>query len=451
MPASTLPAEIRPPGPAHVPLLGHSFAFARDPLAFLTRVSREFGDIAYFRLGSVDVYFVNHPDLVREVLIAQRASFTISPLRDRLRPVIGLGLFTSRGDLHARQRRLMQPVFRKSRIEGYAHHMTDLAQRTRDRWHSGAEIEVAEEMMRLTMFVAAKTLFSHDIEGDSDAVSRNVSLLLEYFTRLVSPFFSFLLKLPLPSTLRFRRAVRDLDAVIYRMIEQRRASGGAGEDLLARLMQAKDDETQDQMTETQLRDEVLTLLIAGHETTANLLAWTLFLLSQDPAADERMHAEVKSVLGGRKSFAPADTDRMPYSRQVILEGLRLYPSGWFIGRLALADVRLGRHTVPEGSVVMLSQYVMQRDARFYDAPERFRPERWTEKFEAELPRGAFFPFSAGDRHCIGEGFAWQEALLILATLIEKWRFVLAPGQNIRPRPSVTLRPDAPIRTIVYSR
>lgn len=444
-------ATFRPPGPADLPLLGSSLSFARDPIAFLERTAKTYGDIAYFRLGSVNVFFVSHPDLVREVLITQRTSFTISPLRERLRPVVGHGLFTSGGQLHAIQRRLMQPVFRKSRIEGYADSMAALARRTRDRWKAGQEIDSTEEMMQLTMFIASIALFGHDIEDDAEAVSSNMTLLLEYFTRLVSPFFSVLLKLPLPSTLRFHAAVRDLDAVIYRMIERRRASPGAGDDLLTRLMQAKDDETQAQMTEQQLRDELLTLLIAGHETTANLLGWTLYLLAQAPDKDALVHAELKSVLGGRSVISVADVDQLPYLRNVIMEGLRLYPSGWFIGRRALADVRLGGYDVPKDSVVMLSQYIMQRDGRFYEDPAEFRPERWTEKFERELPRGAFFPFSAGDRHCIGEGFAWQEALLILATLLERWRLELVPGQRIRPRPSVTLRPNTGIRMIVQAR
>jgi cytochrome P450 len=278
-----------------------------------------------------------------------------------------------------------------------------------------------------------------------------MTFLLEHFTRLFSPFFSFMLKLPLPSTLRVRATVRDLDAVIYRMIERRRSNPGAVDDLLTRLMQAKDDETQTQMTERQLRDELLTLLIAGHETTANLLCWTLFLLAQAPDKDALVHAEVRAVLDGRPGFTAADADRLPYLRKVIMEGLRLYPPGWFIGRRALADVRLAGYDVPKDSVVMLCQYVMQRDGRFYDAPSEFRPERWTEQFEKALPRGAFFPFSAGDRHCIGEGFAWQEALLILATLLERWRLELVPGQRISPRPSVTLRPNTGIRMIVRSR
>lgn len=432
-------------------MLGSSLGFARDPIAFLERTARTYGDIAYFRLGSVNVFFVSHPDLVKEVLITQRQHFTLSPLRERLRPVVGNGLFTSGGQLHATQRRLMQPVFRKSRIESYAGAMAALARRTRDHWTPGQEIDSTEEMMQLTMFVASIALFGHDIEDDAEAVSSNMTLLLEYFTRLVSPFFSLLLKLPLPSTLRVRAAVSDLDAVIYRMIEQRRANPGAGDDLLTRLMQARDDETQAQMTEQQLRDELLTLLIAGHETTANLLGWTLFLLAQAPEEDALVHAEARAALGGRAGFTAADADRLPYLRKVILEGLRLYPSGWFIGRRALADVRLGGYGVPKDSVVMMSQYIMQRDRRFYEDPAQFRPQRWTEQFEKELPRGAFFPFSAGDRHCIGEGFAWQEALLILATLLERWRLELVPGQRILPRPSVTLRPNTGIRMIVQAR
>jgi cytochrome P450 len=414
-------------------------------------MARQYGDIANFRLGGVDAYFVSHPDLVREVLIAQRASFTLSPLRKRLEMVVGQGLFTSEGELHARQRRLMQPVFRKSRIEAYARHMVSLAQHTRDRWAPGAEIDLAAEMMKLTMFIAAKTLYDHDIEGESDSVSRNLATLLGSFARLMSPFLRPALRLPLPSTLRVRKAIRELDEVIYGMIEQRRASAASGQDLLSLLMQAKDDQTQAQMTEKQLRDELLTLLIAGHETTANLLAWTFYLLAQAPEADAKLHAEARALLGGRSAFTTADTDAMKYGKQVILEGLRLYPPGWFIGRAALTEVTLGAYTLPKGAMVIMSQYVMHRDARFFEQPESFRPERWSEQFQERLPRGAYFPFSAGDRHCIGEGFAWQEALLLLATLVERWRFELLPGQRIRPKPSVTLRPDRPIRAFVRPR
>jgi cytochrome P450 len=441
----------RPPGPRGLPLIGEARSFARDPLAFLSGAADRYGDIVNFRLGRLDVYFVRHPDYVREVLITQRASFTMTSLRAKINAVVGEGLFTSRGELHARQQRLMLPVFRKSRIEAYAGQMAELSQRMRDQWQAGATIDIADEMMKLTMLIAAQALFEQDIGGDTQSVSRNIGITLEFFTRLSSPFLKLSLALPLPATLRFKKAVRDLDAVIYRMIERRRDTAATGKDLLSLLMQARDDETNVQMTEKQLRDEVLTLLIAGHETTANVLAWTFYLLAQRADAEQRMHEEAKAVLGGRAAFVAADLDRLVYTRRVMQEGLRLYPPGWFVGRQAQADVQIGGYTVPRGAVVLVSQYVTHRDARFFADPHQFKPERWEGDLEERLPRGAYFPFSAGDRHCIGEGFAWQEALLILATLAERWRFELVPGQQIRPRPSVTLRPDGPIRMIVHPR
>jgi cytochrome P450 len=414
-------------------------------------VAEKYGDISTFRLGRMEVFFVRHPDLVREVLLAQRANFTMTSLRAKINAVVGEGLFTSRGELHSRQQRLMLPVFRKSRIEAYAAQMAELSRHARDQWQNGSSVDVADEMMKLTMLIAARALFAHDIGDDTRNVSRNIGICLEVFTRLSSPFLKLSLALPLPSSLRLKQAVRELDAVIYRLIERRRTGGAKGDDVLSLLMQARDDETQGQMTEKQLRDEVLTLLIAGHETTANVLSWIFYLLSEAPAVDARLHDEARSVLGAREGFAAGDVDRLKYAQHVILEGLRLYPPGWFVGREAQADVRLGGYTVPKGSIVMLSQYVMHRDARFFDEPERFKPERWDGGLLERLPRGAYFPFSAGERHCIGEGFAWQEALLVLATLVERWKFELVPGQSIRPRPSVTLRPDGPIKMIVRPR
>ena len=399
----------------------------------------------------MDVFFVRHPDLVREVLLTQRASFTMTSLRAKINAVVGEGLFTSRGELHARQQRLMLPVFRKSRIEAYAAQMAELSRHSRDQWQNGAVVDVAAEMMKLTMLIAARALFAHDIGDDTRSVSRNIGICLEVFTRLSSPFLKLSLALPLPSSLRLKRAVKELDTVIYRMIERRRRDGTGGNDVLSLLMQARDDENQRGMSEKQLRDEVLTLLIAGHETTAHVLSWIFYLLSQAPEIDERLHAEARAVLGGRSGFDAADVDRLSFARHVILEGLRLYPPGWFVGREAQANVQLAGYTIPKGAIVMLSQYVMHRDARFFDEPERFKPDRWADGLLERLPRGAYFPFSAGERHCIGEGFAWQEALLVLATLAEHWRFELVPGQTIRPRPSVTLRPDGEIKMIVRPR
>lgn len=424
---------------------------ARDPLGFLAGIARRYGDIAYFKLGANRVYYVSNAAYIWEVLVTQRARFEISTMRLRLEPVLGTGLLTSRGELHVRQRRLMQPVFRKSRIESYAGIMVSYAQRTRDGWRDGEEIDATEEMMRFAMALAAKALFGHDIENDSEGVSRNLGTMLDFFRHLMSPLLQISLKLPLPSTLRLRRALREMDDVIHRMVAQRRADPRRGEDLLSLLVQAKDDETNAYMSEKQLRDEICTLLLAGHETTANVLGWTLYLLGRHPEVDARLHAEVRSVLGARTHLEPADADRLLYTRMVITETMRLYPPAWFIGRTALEDVQLGGYTIPSGASVLMSQYVTQRDGRYFDDPEAFRPERWAAGLLERLPRGAFFPFSAGDRHCIGESFAWLEALVALGTLLEHWRLELVPGQDIRPMPSITLRPNAGIRMIARRR
>jgi cytochrome P450 len=425
--------------------------FTHDPLPFLARVAREYGDIALLRLGGDDVYFLSHPDLVREVLTVQRAKFDLSTMRSRLDLVLGSGLITSRGEMHAQQRRLMQPVFRKSRIDSYARLMSEFAERQCERWQPGGEIDVSAEMMKLTMKVAAKSLFDHDVADDSDAVLRNLSTVMEFYAAIMSPFLYLSLKLPLPLTLRFRRAIRELDEVIYGMIEQRREHPGGRSDLLTLLMEAKDDQTNVYMNERQLRDEVITLFGAGQETMANALGWTIYLLAQHPEAQSRLHAEVSAALAGRPRLEAGDVTRLAFARQVLLEVFRLYPPVWFVGRRALGEVQLGSYTLPEGTNVLMSQYVMHRDARSFDDPSSFRPERWTEAFMKGLHHGAYFPFSAGDRHCIGESFAWLEALLALSTLVARWRFEPAPGPAVRPKTSITLRPSPPIRARVYAR
>jgi cytochrome P450 len=444
------PTRSRPPGPHAYPLVGNSIGFARDPLGYLMR-ARRYGDILFLRLGGTDVFFVNDPELIHGVLTAQRASFEISTMRRRLEVGLGQGLLTSRGDLHERQRRLMQPVFRKSRIESYAGFMASYTEARCERWSDGSDIDITAEMMELAMMVVAKTLFDHEVAGESDRVSRNLSIALEFFAGMMSPFLPLRLKLPLPSTLRFRRALDELDGVIYRMIDHRRRNPTGGNDLLSLLMQAKDDESNVHMDERQLRDELLTLFMAGHETTANALSWTVYLLSQDLETQDRLYEEVRALLPGRRRMVAADASQLPFARKVLLEALRLYPPGWFTGRNALTDVPLGPYVVPKGSNVLMSQYVTHRDPRWFAEPERFLPERWTAQFQESLPRGAFFPFSAGNRHCIGESFAWLEALIVLSTLVVRWRFELVPGQSIRPRPSITLRPSKGIRVRVSAR
>jgi cytochrome P450 len=444
------PSYRRPPSPPGLPLLGHSVRFTRDPLAFLESL-RAHGDMSFLRLGGADVYFLNDAGYVREVLTAQRQKFELSVMRRRLEVILGQGLLTSRGELHARQRRLMQPVFRKSRIESYAGFMADYSERRVAAWRDGAELDITEEMMRLAMMIVAKSLFDHDVTDESDEVSRNVSAVLEFLTGMMSPLMYLKLRLPLPSTLRFKRARRALDAMIFRMIAHRRAHPTGGEDLLSLLMQATDQETHAQMDEQQLRDEIITLFSAGHETTANALSWAVYLLAQHPDAQEKVHAEVQAAMGERPHITAGDVARLPYTRQVLLETMRLYPPVWFVGRLVLEDVTFGDYTLPRGANVLISQYLMHRDPRYFSDPLRFLPERWTDGFIASVPRGAYIPFSAGERHCLGESFAWLEALIVLATAVRRWRFDLIPGQDIRPKPSITLRPNRGIRVRTYRR
>lgn len=442
----------RPPGPPGIPFSGHSWHFIRDPLRFLTETARKYGDVALIRLGGTDVYFVSEADLVRDVFNTYRTRFEISTLRSRLEVVLGKGLLTSRGELHARQRRLIQPAFRKSMIDSYAGQMAEFAEAQCAPWVPGGEVDVSSEMMLLTMKVAAKSLFNHEVGGrDSDRVARNLALLLEYFSGMMSPFLYMSLKLPLPRTLRFRRALRELDELIYGMIEHRKRHPTGGSDLLTLLMQAQDAESGGTMDDKQLRDELLTLFAAGHETTANVLAWTIFLLSRHPAEQEKLHAEVQSVMAGRTRVTQADVGKFTYARQVITEVLRIYPSVWFVGRNALEDVPLGAYTVPKGANVLLSQWVVHHQERYFPEAERFRPERWTPQFMETLPRGAYFPFSSGERHCVGENFAWLETVLALATLVARWRFDEVPGQGILPKPSVTLRPNKGIRVRAFRR
>jgi cytochrome P450 len=432
-------------------VIGHSIAFLRDPLGLLTRAAREYGDVALLNLGGSDVYFLSHPDLVREVLTVQRAKFDLSAIRHRLELFLGLGLVTSRGELHAQQRRLMQPVFRKSKIDSHAPIMVDYAERQCAAWQPAGEIDVTSEITALTLRVAAKALFDHEVGDHSDTLVRDLTTLLEFYSAKLSPFMYLSLKLPLPSTFRFRRAVRDFDSAVYRMIEQRRAHATGRDDLLSLLMEAKEDDTNLHMGERQLRDEVVTLFTAGHETVANALAWTLYLLARNPEAQEALHAEAASVLEGRPRFDVADAGKLRYVRQALLEGLRLYPPIWFVGRMTTDEVRLGGYRVPKGTNVLLSQYVVQRDPRWFDDADAFRPERWTEAFIKGLRFGAYLPFGAGDRHCIGEGFAWLESMLALATLVARWRFEPVPGNEVGVAPSITLRPDRSIRARVHLR
>ncbi len=438
---------VRPPGPRNPPVLGHLTAFRRDAPRFLERIAREFGDISYFRLGKQDVTFVNHPDWVRDVLVTRQHHFVKSRLLQRAKALLGEGLLTSEAPLHTRQRRLAQPAFHRDRLAGYAETMINAAVCARERMVAGETRDMAFEMMRLTLAIVGRTLFSADVESESKEIGAALTDVLQLFEIVLTPFSEWIEKLPLPAVRRFHAARKRLDETIYRMISERRQSGEDCGDLLSMLLLARDEDGSGGMTDDQVRDEALTLFLAGHETTANALTWTWYLLSQHPEVEQRFHEELADVLQGRTPV-PDDFARLPYTTTVFQEALRLYPPAWGIGRMVAKPVEIGGYALDRGDIVLMSPYVMHRDSRYYAEPDRFLPERWTSERKTALPKFAFFPFGGGARVCIGENFAWMEGVLLLATIGQSRRFRLAPGQRVDHRALITLRPREGMRMTV---
>jgi len=458
MPDITVPADAtavarrQPPGPrGRLPVL-NALRMGRDPLAFLSALARQYGDIARVPLGPETVYLFNHPDLVRDVLVTHHRSFHKGRGLERAKILLGEGLLTSEGEFHLRQRRLAQPAFHRQRIAGYASTMTSYGVSRRDRWTAGAELDVHEEMMALTLAIVGKTLFDADVENEAAEIGEALTTTFKAFNfGFFLPFGELLDRLPLPTTLRFRKARARLDATIYRLIHERRSSGADHGDLLSMLLLAQDTEGDGTgMTDLQLRDEAMTIFLAGHETTANALTWTWYLLSQHPDVERRFHAEVDETLGGRTPVVD-DLPRLPYTRMVLAESMRLYPPAWIVGRRALAPVEVRGYTLPKRSIVLMSQYLTHRDGRWFPDPARFDPDRWTPERQAERPKFSYFPFGGGPRICIGEQFAWMEGVLLLATIAQRWRLRLVPGHPIALQPIITLRPKYGMRMRVESR
>lgn len=432
-------ADIDPPGPrARFP--GDTMLqFARRRLPFLVESARKYGDIVLFRIGNERVYLFNHPDLIRDVLVTNQKNFIKSRALVRAKKVLGEGLLTSEGDFHLRQRRLAQPAFHRDRISSYARSMVDYAERARARWSAGDSLDVHDEMMRLTLAIVAKTLFSADVEREAGEIGEALSTAFAAFNIGILPFSELLEKLPLPYIKRFEAARARLDKTIYRIIDERRSTGEDTGDLLSMLLLAQDTEGDGgRMTDTQVRDEAMTIFLAGHETTANALSWTWYLLSQSPEVEARFHAEV-DALGGRPP-EPGDMPRLSYTRMVLAESMRLYPPAWAVGRRAVSEFTAGDYRIPARSMVVMSQYITHRDSRFYPDPERFDPDRWLPEVASARPKFSYFPFGGGTRICIGEQFAWTEGILILATIAQKWKLRYTGTGTPEIEPRITLRP-----------
>ena len=441
-----------PPGPkSRFPANLLRFRPPADPLAFLSGVARKYGDIAHYRAGRQHVVLLSDPELIRAALVNDPHVFIKGRVMQRTKVLLGEGLLTSEGEFHMRQRRLLQPAFHRQRIAAYAASMVELAALAGERWQDGATVDIHQEMMRLTLAIVGRTLFSVDIEHEAADIGAAITALLDLFPFLVMPFSEWLEKLPIGPPRKAARAVKRLDTTIYRIIESRRARKGTESDLLSVLLEARDTEAGgERMNDRQVRDECMTLFVAGHETTAVALTWTWYLLSQHPEIEARLHEEIDSVLGARlPSFD--DLPQLRYAEMVLAESMRLYPPAWTVARMTLEPYRLREYLLPARTLLMMSQWVMHRHPRYFPDPERFDPERWTPEARASRPKFSYFPFGGGPRQCAGEGFAWAEGILLLVTLARQWTMRLVPGHPVEPQPRLTLRPKFGMKMALQKR
>jgi cytochrome P450 len=433
-----------------LPFLGNAGAFLRDPLGFLVGVRERYGDVARVALGPMTTTLVSDPDLVEDILVTRSRQFIKDQfLRTQLVPVLGQGLLSSEGDFWRRQRRLAQPAFHRDRIAGYGDIMVEHATRLAARWHDGEERDVHKDMMRLTLEIVAQALFGANVGDHADDVGEALEAVLDLVADPLGIFFPWSRDLPLPKKRAFERGVKKLDAIIYRVIEHRRKSGEETNDLLSMLLHARDEDGS-RMSDAQLRDECMTLFLAGHETTAIALSWTWYLLSRHPDVDERVARELSDVIGDARPTM-AHVPKLTYTSHVITETLRMYPPAWSMGRETKEDIDIGGYLVPRGENIWFCPWSIQRDSRWFERPDVFRPERWEGDFAKSLHRYAYFPFGGGPRFCIGQSFALMEALLLLATLAREFRLEVLSRPRVVPAPSVTLRPKNGIRVRVSRR
>jgi cytochrome P450 len=479
-----------PPGPSS--LLPNKLLrqFINDPIAVLMKIAYTYGDISHFKFGRQHVYLVNNPQYIENILIRDHKNFIKSRGLQVSKRLLGEGLVTSEGEYHDKQRRIIQPAFYPNRIENYGRIMVDYAERISERWQDKMVIDIHGEMMHITSAIIAKSVLgSNIVDIESHKVVSNALLTsMEYLNRILMPFGGLIEKIPLlPINKDFRSAKNTLDSIVYGMIKEHRdntrikkkpkgdkdddvndnknVNPQYDQDLLYTLMKAQDQEAGiKQMSDIQLRDEVMTIFLAGHETTASALTWTFYLLSQHPDVERQMYEELCLVLRNKNNHdnnnnlnhsegctaalrlpTIEDIPKLDYTEKVLRESMRLYPPAWTLGRQALTDYVIDKYVIPRGSIILMSQYVMHHNARFFPNPEAFDPERWTKEFKSVLPRFSYFPFGGGIRGCVGEPFAWIEGILVLATVYRKWTMHHDPDHKVELKPLITLRPKYGMR------
>jgi cytochrome P450 len=457
IPSATNSVPPRPPGPRGLPWLGTSFMASRDSTKKLSRWAREYGDIVYYHFFDFHFYILFHPQHIEQVLLGKTGNF-IKGITSRANPeLFGNGLLTSDGDFWRRQRRLSNPAFHRESLARYADITVEEAAKLTESWQDGEKRNIHNDMMNVTLRIVLRSLFGADLREHMRVIEPALEAIMISSTGFNS--IAFFLRIPTPTRKLHFLAVQKLNDIVYGLIASGREKlksaeaaprdGSGAKDLLTLLLTARDDEG-NSMSDQQLRDEVITLLLAGHETTALNLSWSWYLLAQNPEVEQKLHAELDAVLGTRPPTV-SDLPKLQYTDRVIRETLRLYPPAWRVFRRTEEPFKVGDYLLPPGSNIVLSQWVTQRDPRWFTRPEQFNPDRWNEESASKLPRFAYFPFGGGPRVCIGAGFAMMEAILLLATIAQRYRIRLAPHQRVEPLASITLRPKKGIRVTLEER
>jgi cytochrome P450 len=430
--------------------VGSIFRRFRSPLAFFEEIKQQFGDVVRFRLFNERFILFSNPAQVNEILVTKQNSFRKGRALEGARVFLGNSLLVSEGEEHTRQRRLIQPAFHRGRIAGYAKIMAEKTKNWVDAQHAGKEIDLAVEMNRLTLAVVGDTLFGSEVEAEAHEIAESLTVVIENFNRMLLPLWKLLYMLPTKSNQELRNAQTRLDKTIYGLISQRRKDGRDHGDLLSMLLAAEDaDNPQKRLTDTEVRDQAMTLFLAGHETTANALSWSWHLLTKHEDVRIKMKGEIDAVIGPDRLPGLEDVAKLPYTTAVFSESMRLFPPAWVVGRRALEDITIGDCLVPARTIVLTCQYLIHRDERFWPHALEFRPERWLdEEAVAARPKFAYFPFGGGGRICIGDAFAWTEGVILLAVMARRWRFEARPDQVTDLSPSVTLRPKYGLKMFV---
>lgn len=429
-----------PPGPKpKIPLI-NLFRFRRDSLGFLRKIAGEFGDIVHFKMGPLRVLLLNHPDFIKEVLSTQNTNFVKGRPLEMAKELLGEGLLTSEGEFHKRHSRIIQPAFHRKMMDVYSPAMTEYTTRLMNSWEDEMSVDMMKEMVELSTGIAGKTLFNVDIEEEAPQINQSLESVMSLFGRITLPFAEFLLKLPLPGTIRFFKAKERLDNTIFRIIDERRRSKLNNGDLLSLLLQSQNEpEGGAGMTDLQIRDEALTLFLTALDTTSIALTWTWYLLSQNPATETELHEELDSVLQGGLPTLD-DYPNLKFTRSVFAESMRLYPPIYIIARQAVKDFSIGNYTVPGNTIVLMSPYLIHHDSRFHPNPEKFNPHLWDDRALGQLPKYEYFPFSEGPRSCIGQQYAWLEGVLVLASIAQSWHISLVPDHSVEIAQLINLRP-----------